>query len=161
MGEHTDYLGFEARYFNLAEIGCNADGAIQRNVQRCSGAITENLQRPFQLHGFVPSIDVGQGQGRDANFIAQVTIAIALDHGNVCDLDRLSQNGDARKTATLIKLPLALFLLGLPDNFAALLPLSIAHDRPWLRSGREGLWFRDVSGDTCNDNRADINVAAQ
>ena len=113
------------------------------------------------MHGFVPSIDVGQGQGRDANFIAQVSIASALDHGNVFDLDRLGQNGDARKTATLIKLPLALFLLGLPDNFAALLPLSIAHDRPWLRSGREGLWFRDVSGDTCNDNRADINVAAQ
>ena len=29
-----------------------------------------------------------------------------------------------------------------------------------LAQTEDGLWFRDVSGDTCNDNRADINVAA-
>ena len=83
------------------------------------------------MHGFVPSIDVGQGQGREANFIGQVTIAIALDHGNVFDLDRLSQNGDARKTATLIKLPLALFLPEL-----AALPTPLIH-QPWLLSPME------------------------
>ena len=113
------------------------------------------------MHGFVLRIDVGQGQSCDANFIAQCAIAGALDHGDVLDLNRLGHNRDTGNPATLIKLSLPLFRLGLSDDFAALLPLPIAHDRPRLRSGGERLRLSNIGGDARNDNRADINVTAQ
>jgi hypothetical protein len=35
LGERAHHFGLKIFNFNLAEIGCNADGAIQRNVERC------------------------------------------------------------------------------------------------------------------------------
>ena len=56
---------------------------------------------------------------------------------------------------------MALLFLGLSDDFPALLPLPITHDRPGFGRRRQRLRLGDVGVDARDHNRADVDVATE
>ena len=82
-------------------------------------------------------------------------------HGDIVYSDGLGEYADAREMGTLVQLALPFLRFGPSNEPASELPFPIAHAWHGFGCWRERLWLGDVHSDARNDDRADIDIAAQ